>query len=85
MGSRLNIVLVLALAGLSAVSQAADSPAPATYAPAATALLLARAQCPANTFPCPTSLGAAFNGVCCQNGQTCALDAKNDPACCPSG
>ncbi|POR35388.1 Uncharacterized protein TPAR_04391 [Tolypocladium paradoxum] len=81
----LNGVLLLAVAGLSALSRAADSPAPATYAPAATPLLFARAQCPANTFPCPASLGPAFNGVCCQNGQTCALDAKNDPACCPSG
>ncbi|PNY29297.1 Uncharacterized protein TCAP_00796 [Tolypocladium capitatum] len=85
MGNRLYVVLPLTLAGLSALSQAANSPAPATYAPAATVLLFARAQCPANTFPCPTSLGAAFNGVCCQDGQVCALDAKNDPACCPSG
>ncbi|PHH84497.1 hypothetical protein CDD83_1855 [Cordyceps sp. RAO-2017] len=60
-------------------------PAPATFVSAATASLLAREQCPANTFQCPSSLGVAFKDVCCLNGQRCALDANNSPACCPSG
>ncbi|UNI15286.1 hypothetical protein JDV02_001829 [Purpureocillium takamizusanense] len=62
-------------------------PALATYAPAATPLyLIARdQQCPVDTLPCPASLGAAFKDICCQKGQTCALDASNSPACCPSG
>ncbi|KAF4584242.1 hypothetical protein GQ602_005615 [Ophiocordyceps camponoti-floridani] len=61
------------------------SPTPTSALATSTALLVIRAQCPANTFQCPASLGAAFNDVCCQNGQTCALDAHNSPACCPSG
>ncbi|KAM4059326.1 hypothetical protein HRG_007816 [Hirsutella rhossiliensis] len=77
-----RFLLVAVLAWACTASQAA---APTTYVPAATPALAARAQCPANTFPCPTSLGAAFNDICCQNGQTCALDANNSPACCPAG
>ncbi|KAL3961583.1 hypothetical protein ACCO45_003106 [Purpureocillium lilacinum] len=44
-----------------------------------------RPTVPCRHTPCPTSLGAAFKDICCQNGQTCALDANNSPACCPSG
>ncbi|KAF4509779.1 hypothetical protein G6O67_003917 [Ophiocordyceps sinensis] len=82
MGDWGNIFRLLFLAASQAI---ADSPVPATYNPAATPALAARAQCPANTFPCPTSLGAAFKDICCRNGQTCALDANNSPACCPAG
>lgn len=69
------------------VAQPPAVPAIATFAPAATSLFLVARdqQCPADTLPCPTSLGAAFKDICCQNGQTCALDANNSPACCPSG
>ena len=42
------------------------------------------AGCIANTFSC-ASQGAAFANICCANGQVCALDASNQPACCPSG
>ncbi|KAK5987709.1 hypothetical protein PT974_11841 [Cladobotryum mycophilum] len=54
------------------------------YSPV-TAILHLRAACPANTYQCPASLGAIFNDICCQNGQTCALDTNSNPACCPSG
>ncbi|PFH58942.1 hypothetical protein XA68_13031 [Ophiocordyceps unilateralis] len=76
------------LFGLCLSQALASSPPPtptSTLLAAPSALLLARAQCPANTFQCPASLGAPFTDVCCQNGQTCALDAHNSPACCPSG
>ncbi|PHH77468.1 hypothetical protein CDD82_3490 [Ophiocordyceps australis] len=55
----------------------------ATVTPAP--VLIARDECPANTSRCPTSLGAIFSDICCQLGQTCAFDANNNPACCPSG
>lgn len=40
--------------------------------------------CIAGTNSCANQ-GSAFNGICCADGQTCALDADNSPACCPSG
>ncbi|KJZ71200.1 hypothetical protein HIM_09406 [Hirsutella minnesotensis 3608] len=81
----LRLALIAASLRACCASQL-TTPAPATYAPATTApALLARAQCPANTFQCPTSLGAAFSDICCQNGQTCAFDANQNPACCPAG
>lgn len=48
--------------------------------------LLARQTdgCISGTNSC-ASQGSAFNGICCADGQTCALDADNSPACCPSG
>ncbi|ROW11448.1 hypothetical protein VMCG_01401 [Cytospora schulzeri] len=48
--------------------------------------LLARETggCISGTFSC-ASEGSSFSGVCCASGQTCALDADNSPACCPSG
>ncbi|RDA85138.1 hypothetical protein CP532_1567 [Ophiocordyceps camponoti-leonardi (nom. inval.)] len=35
----------------------------------------------------PSADRTAYLGpdICCQNGQTCALDAHNSPACCPAG
>ncbi|KAL2020176.1 hypothetical protein VTK56DRAFT_8700 [Thermocarpiscus australiensis] len=55
------------------------------FRPVETAAALAkRQQCLANFYSCADQ-GAAFNGVCCQNGQRCALDANNNPACCPTG
>ncbi|KAJ6445528.1 Conserved oligomeric Golgi complex subunit 8 [Purpureocillium lavendulum] len=87
---RLFAMAALALARSAAATASTQPPVVlvlATYAPAATPLaLFARdQQCPVDTLPCPTSLGAAFKDICCQNGQTCALDANNAPACCPSG
>lgn len=87
---------VLRLFSLTAclISTAAASPAMitgvtaieavATYAPAAY-LFLKRDECPRDTFQCDPSLGAVFSDICCQNGQTCAFDASDNPACCPSG
>lgn len=70
----------------SATAFIADATATATYAPAATHVLLGRADtCPSNTFECSEELGEQFDGICCQDGQSCALDANNSPACCPSG
>lgn len=52
-----------------------------TFAATAAPLLFGRQQqCPDNTFQCEQ-----FSDICCENGQTCALDADNQPACCPSG
>ncbi|KAF7559595.1 hypothetical protein G7046_g4581 [Stylonectria norvegica] len=70
------------------VPAALCSTATATHAPAVTHLthlFLRDGTCPANTFQCSQQLGAAFGDICCQTGQTCALDANNNPACCPSG
>ncbi|KAK9770726.1 hypothetical protein SCAR479_12615 [Seiridium cardinale] len=43
-----------------------------------------RDTCPADYISCE-SQGSAFAGICCANGQYCALDNSNSPACCPSG
>ncbi|KAK0383103.1 hypothetical protein NLU13_9016 [Sarocladium strictum] len=57
-----------------------------TFAPTAAAVIFGRQQqCPGNTFQCAPSLGEQFSDICCETGQTCALDADNQPACCPSG
>lgn len=61
----------------------AQFPAQATVA--TDYLLLRRNECPGGTFQCPASLGPAFSDVCCQNGQQCAVDNNDQPACCPSG
>ncbi|CAI6100010.1 hypothetical protein V2G26_000573 [Clonostachys chloroleuca] len=68
----------------AALSSAVFVPEP-TYAPIEDALFRRADDCPGNTFRCPTSLGAAFSDVCCANGQSCAFDNNNNPACCPSG
>ena len=39
--------------------------------------------CPANYFSCEDQ-GAQFEGACCENGQTCSLDAHQSAACCPT-
>ncbi|KAI0534012.1 hypothetical protein GGR58DRAFT_484330 [Xylaria digitata] len=39
--------------------------------------------CPANYFSCEDQ-GAQFQGACCENGQTCSLDAHQSAACCPT-
>ncbi|KAK4128308.1 hypothetical protein N657DRAFT_13628 [Parathielavia appendiculata] len=46
------------------------------------AAVVRRQACLANFHSCADQ-GAIFNGVCCQNGQSCALDANGNPACCP--
>ncbi|KAF4462914.1 hypothetical protein FALBO_10275 [Fusarium albosuccineum] len=61
------------------------APAAATYIPAASQIFRRDDSCPANTFQCSEELGEQFSDICCQNGQTCALDADDQPACCPSG
>ncbi|CAN8099059.1 unnamed protein product [Discula destructiva] len=40
--------------------------------------------CISGTYSC-SDQGSVFSGICCANGQLCALDAQNSPACCPSG
>lgn len=73
-------------AGLGTISAQRSSILPSpTYTAATTQFLFDRAQCPGNTFPCPTSLGVIFSDICCQSGQLCALDANSNAACCPSG
>ncbi|CCT61931.1 uncharacterized protein FFUJ_01569 [Fusarium fujikuroi IMI 58289] len=59
--------------------------APAYYIPPASVIFRRDDSCPANTFRCSEELGERFSDICCQNGQTCAVDADNEPACCPSG
>ncbi|KAK7416128.1 hypothetical protein QQX98_005456 [Neonectria punicea] len=64
----------------------AEATPTASYAPAAASLLFRRADsCPSNTFQCDEDLGEQFSDICCQTGQTCALDSNDNPACCPSG
>ncbi|KAK4449391.1 hypothetical protein QBC34DRAFT_404804 [Podospora aff. communis PSN243] len=46
------------------------------------AKLVRRQDCIPNFYSCADQ-GPAFNGVCCQNGQRCRLDANSQPACCP--
>ncbi|KAH7026348.1 uncharacterized protein B0I36DRAFT_249062 [Microdochium trichocladiopsis] len=41
-------------------------------------------SCPGGYFSCEDR-GSAFLGVCCRNGQLCALDGNNQAACCPQG
>ena len=53
------------------------------FQPVETARVIQKRQgCIDNFYSC-SEYGAAFNGVCCQNGQTCRLDSNNNPACCP--
>lgn len=74
-----HIFLAAILTTAASASQQPYQP----FQPIETAKPLARRQgCIANFYSC-VEQGAAFNGVCCQNGQTCALDANNSPACCP--
>jgi hypothetical protein len=72
--------LCLVLAWASAVCASVQP-----FRPVETAVPVAKRQqsCLANFFSCADQ-GAVFAGVCCQNGQRCALDASNNPACCPS-
>ncbi|KAK3695195.1 hypothetical protein B0T22DRAFT_97097 [Podospora appendiculata] len=70
-------LLLFAVASLPSIA------ASQLYLPVETAKPIAKRQsCIDNFYSC-ASLGAAFAGVCCQNGQTCSLDANNQPACCP--
>ncbi|KAH8889515.1 hypothetical protein GQ53DRAFT_217716 [Thozetella sp. PMI_491] len=80
--NRFSIFVLLACASIPPSVHASQQP----FLPAETARSLVKRQsgCIANTFSC-SNLGSAFNGICCVNGQTCALDASNSPACCPSG
>jgi len=39
-------------------------------------------SCPADYFSCEDQ-GEQFVGACCENGQTCSLDAQQNAACCP--
>jgi hypothetical protein len=77
------IPICLALACISTVCASLQPFRPVETAPAAVAKRQA-AGCLPNFYSCANQ-GPAFNGVCCQNGQLCALDAASNPACCPSG
>jgi len=83
-----NIPEVPALATATATTTATAT-ATATYYPAyippASVIFKRDDSCPANTFRCSEELGERFRDICCQNGQTCAVDADDEPACCPSG
>lgn len=57
---------------------------PADQRPATVAQRQQQEGCIPNFFSC-ASEGASFNGACCQNGQSCALDVMGQPACCPAG
>ncbi|KAK4105974.1 hypothetical protein N658DRAFT_2390 [Parathielavia hyrcaniae] len=46
------------------------------------AAVVRRQSCLADFYSCADQ-GAIFNGICCQSGQSCALDANGNPACCP--
>ncbi|KAJ4272397.1 hypothetical protein NW762_001110 [Fusarium torreyae] len=69
-----------------AIATAAYVPAYApAYIPPASVIFRRDDSCPSNTFRCSEELGERFKDICCQNGQTCAVDAEDEPACCPSG
>ncbi len=82
-------LLLLALGVPAAASQSPvqqGQPQQRPFRPVETAAALHRRQqngCLANFYSCADQ-GSAFNGVCCQLGQSCALDANNQPACCPA-
>lgn len=72
---------LLSLLVLTLASSAHASLQP--FQPVETAAAVARRQaCLENFYSCANQ-GPAFGGVCCQNGQLCALDASSNPACCP--
>jgi hypothetical protein len=76
--ARVPGALLLVLACASAVCASLQP-----FQPVETAAAVAKRQtCLDNFFSCADQ-GAAFNGICCQSGQRCALDANNNPACCP--
>lgn len=81
---RVQTALAVRLLTLCVVAAASQQ---LRFQPAATGAGLQRRQttgCLANMYSCATQ-GAAFNNVCCMYGQICALDANNNPACCPAG
>ena len=65
-------------------TQFAAAPTLAPLTPEYGAMLAARQNtCPVS---CNTDqLGDEFDGLCCQPGQVCSVDASGDPACCPTG
>ncbi|KAK4131977.1 hypothetical protein BT67DRAFT_451469 [Trichocladium antarcticum] len=73
-----HLLLTLALASAVCASLQPFRPVE-TAAPA----VAKRQGCLANFYSCADQ-GVAFDGVCCQNGQRCALDTNNSPACCPA-
>ena len=77
--------MLLVSLGASLTAKGVLGQVQATFAPMTTQMFDRRDGCPGGTFQCQTSLGAAFDGICCGNSQTCALDVNNNPACCPSG
>ncbi|KAL2154102.1 hypothetical protein VTH82DRAFT_2778 [Thermothelomyces myriococcoides] len=72
-----DLLLVLACASATCASMQ-------PFQPVETAAPIARRQesCLADFFSCADQ-GPAFDGTCCRNGQRCALDENNEPACCP--
>lgn len=97
LGAQLLLLVATSFTSAATATIRATAPAPtitspplfealATYSPPESLqLLFRRAECPGDTFQCPTSLGAVFSDFCCLNGQTCAFDSSQNPACCPSG
>lgn len=75
--------LIVALSSLLITSATANYIPPLQYG-AAAAMERRDTACPANYLSCD-SQGSAFAGICCADGQYCALDSSNSPACCPSG
>jgi len=80
--TRSSLVVLLAIASSAASVQAVLAP----FYPVETArpqAIAKRQGCIDNFYSC-AGRGDGFNGVCCQNGQTCELDESNSPACCPA-
>lgn len=72
-------LLLMTLAFASAVGASLQP-----FRPVETAAPLVKRQgCLPNFYSCADQ-GAVFSNICCQNGQRCALDAANNPACCPN-
>ncbi|KAB5579923.1 hypothetical protein GE09DRAFT_1254221 [Coniochaeta sp. 2T2.1] len=94
MKPRKQHLLLLALSSFATLPLTSASQLPFLPAATQTSLpqplaALARRQdnsgCLANFYSCAATQGAAFQGICCANGQVCGLDAANQPACCPAG
>ncbi|KAI0176607.1 hypothetical protein BJ166DRAFT_1015 [Pestalotiopsis sp. NC0098] len=77
------LAMVLVVGSLLVTRASANYLPPLQYEAVAT-LERRDAACPTNYVSCE-SQGSAFAGICCADGQYCALDQSSSPACCPTG
>ncbi|KAI2629388.1 hypothetical protein GGS21DRAFT_525979 [Xylaria nigripes] len=82
---QLPSILFAAIATLTRQTALADPVEPLGYSEVVHFLAVFQKDviCPANFFSCEDK-GEQFEGACCENGQTCSLDAHQGAACCPT-